>query len=225
MAEQTLNNPLSGSEVIEAILDKIRLKMQSDCFLNANSAYDWFSAEVEIHLDMHDAGAHIKVDHKVIKAHGSQPADDLQHVEADFYIDPAPPNEVRVDTGQAVPTLTRDPESGKDVVKGVRYARKDAKKAAGRVVAMLLLCAGLAHGQAKKSVTPPPAPVIPAPQFEASESIALVALSNRRRDIDKQNSEWLDAMRQMEADIARHHPGYHFDETKGQLEKDAPTKK
>ena len=129
MAERTLNNPLGGNEVVEAILDKIRLKLKSDCFLNANSAYDWFSAEIEIHLDMHDAGAHIKADFKVQASNGEEPVDgtELQHVEAEFHIDPAPPNEVRVDTGQPVPTLTRDSD-GRDVVKGVRYARGNAKK-------------------------------------------------------------------------------------------------
>lgn len=127
MAEQTLNNPLSGGEVVEAILDKIRASLRLDCHLNPNSAYDWFSAEVTIKLDMHDAGAHIKGDYTAKATEGNQVAD-AQHVEADFHIDPAPPNEVRVETGQPVPTLTKD-EQGNDVVKGVRYSRKDAKKA------------------------------------------------------------------------------------------------
>jgi hypothetical protein len=127
MAEQTLKNPLSGAEVIEAILDRLRSSLQADCHLNANSAYDWFSAEVAVKLDMHDAGAHIKVD-RIAKIHsGTHPSEDLQHVEADFHIDPAPPNEVRVDTGQPVPTLTKD-EQGRDVVKGVRYSRGGAKR-------------------------------------------------------------------------------------------------
>ncbi len=129
MAEQTLNNPLAGNEIIEAILDKVRAKLRSDCFLNANSAYDWFNADISYKIDMHDSGALVKVDQQVIVSNGAMPeTPDLQHVEAEFHIDPAPPNEVRVETGQPVPTLTKD-EHGKDVIKGVRYARKDAKKA------------------------------------------------------------------------------------------------
>lgn len=127
MAERTLNNPLSGTEVVEAVLDKVRAKLQTDCYLNPNSAYDWFSAEIEIHLDMHDAGSHIKGDYRVQLAEGVKPAETPQHVEADFHIDPAPPNEVRVETGQPVPTLTKD-EQGKDVIRNVRYSRKDVAR-------------------------------------------------------------------------------------------------
>lgn len=129
MAEQTMNNPLSGAEVVEAVLDRLRTELRKDCYLNPSSAYDWFSCKVSIELDMHDAGSLIKVDRAVTAENGDKPGEveSLQHVSGGFHIDPAPPNVVRVETGQPVPTLTRD-EHGKDVVKGVRYGRKDAAK-------------------------------------------------------------------------------------------------
>lgn len=213
MAEQTLNNPLSGDEIIEAVTDSLRIKMRRDCFLNKNSAYDWFSGDVAVKLDMHDAGTRVSADHAAHSERGTapNPDDDRQHVEAQFFIDPAPPNEVRVGTGQPVPTLTRDAQ-GKDVIKGVRYARKDAAKA-GKVLALILACAALAVGQAN------------APALTSTEMIALNAIIERRANLAREEQKVDAALREIEADIAKGHPGYHFDETKQVLAKDEPTKK
>jgi hypothetical protein len=128
MAEKTLNVQLNGAEIVEAVVDAIRQKMTTDCFLNPNSAYDWFSAEVRVKLDMHDTGAHVKGDYSATTIAGAEPNGEVATADATFEIEPAPPNEVRVASGQAVPTLTRDGD-GKPVIKGVRYARKDAQKA------------------------------------------------------------------------------------------------
>jgi hypothetical protein len=126
MAEIVLANPLSGLEVIEAVVDQVRTQMRKDCNLNVNSAYDWYDAEI----NMHDAGSHIKGDYTAKSAQGSKPSDgeEIEQAFASFDVDPASPNEVRVATGQDVPVLTKG-ENGEQVVKGVRYKRADAKKA------------------------------------------------------------------------------------------------
>lgn len=130
MAEHTLNSQLSGDEIIEAVIDKLRAAMRKDCYLNKNSAYDWFNATVTVQLNMHDTGNLIKGDYTAQTQHGVSPAngEDIQEVTAGFDIDAQSPNEVRVATGQPVPTLTKD-ATGKTVVKGVSYARKDVRKA------------------------------------------------------------------------------------------------
>lgn len=127
MAEQTLNDPLSGAEIIEATLDKLRTKMVRDCFLNPNSSYDWFTADITIHLDMHDAGVHVKSGpHAATLTVGTKPVESTQVADV-LEVDAAPPNEVRVSTGQPVPTLTKG-EGGESVVKRVPYPRSAAAK-------------------------------------------------------------------------------------------------
>lgn len=130
MTEQTLNNPLSGAEVVEALVDQLRTKLQRDCYLNPNSAYDYFSATIAVSIQMHDAGALVPVSVTLTVASGVEPPDDsIETVEGVVEIPMAPPNEVRVKTGQGVPTMTKD-ANGNTVVKPVRYSRDSAARKA-----------------------------------------------------------------------------------------------
>lgn len=123
MAEVTLNSQLSGTEVVEAIVDKVRAKLRRDCYLSPNMAYDWFMATIKIELDVHDAGTTLKIDTTEVIAEGEEPGEDepIMTVSEHMDIPAAPPNTVRIETGQDIPTLTK--ENGKNVVKGVRYGK------------------------------------------------------------------------------------------------------
>jgi hypothetical protein len=131
MAERVLANPLSGSEVMEAVLDKIRTKLQSDCYLSPNVAYDYFTCNVKLSLRAHDVGrtAEVEVDETITAGESNPEHAALEAADAEFQIEAAPPNEVRVETGQPVPVLTRDSD-GKPEVKHIKYSRKQLEKAA-----------------------------------------------------------------------------------------------
>lgn len=129
MAERVLANPLSGSEIIEAIVDKIRQRLQKDCYLSPNLAYDYFTADVRISLTAHDVGraAIVEVEQQVTE--GPRPEDAaLDAADAEFHINAEAPNVVRVESGQPVPVLTKDSD-GHPEIKGVRYSKKQLAKA------------------------------------------------------------------------------------------------
>ncbi len=127
MAEKTLNNPLNGREVTEAVLDAIRTRMESDCYLNPNSCYEWFSAVITVKLSMRDAGVDVQVDKSISVMQGGDSDEPATTVDDEFSIEPAPPNEVRVNSGQPVPVLTKD-ENGKYVEKGIKYSKKHVNR-------------------------------------------------------------------------------------------------
>ncbi len=131
MPERVLANPLSGGEIRRAILDKISQRLAQDGFLNENLAYDFYDARIKISLTAHDVGRAAPVNLDVHVTDGEPPENEnaaLDAADAEFEIDAAAPNEVRVETGQDVPVLTRD-EKGNPAIKGVRYSRKQLEKA------------------------------------------------------------------------------------------------
>lgn len=130
MSERVLANPLSGLEVRTAILDKIGRCLERDCHLSANLAYGFFEAKVTIRLTVHDIGRVEEVNVDVNASAGEipeNPDEYLDQADAELNIEAESPNEVRVDTGQEVPILTRDAD-GNQTIKGIRYARKHAQK-------------------------------------------------------------------------------------------------
>lgn len=129
MAERVLANPLSGAEIIEAVLDKIRQRLQRDCHLSPNLAYDYYLADIKINLTAHDVGRAVGVDVSQVVTEGVRPEDAaLEAAEAEFHIDAEAPNVVRVETGQEVPVLTKGSD-GKQTVRGIKYSRKKLEKA------------------------------------------------------------------------------------------------
>jgi hypothetical protein len=130
MAERVLANPLSGLEVRTAILDKIGRCLERDCHLSVNLAYQFFEAHVTISLKVHDIGRVETVNADVTAKDGEipeNPDEFLDQADAELDIEAQSPNEVRVETGQEVPVLTRDAD-GNQTIKGIRYARKHAQK-------------------------------------------------------------------------------------------------
>lgn len=65
------------------------------------------------------------------------------------------------------------------------------------------------------------APPAPAPQLTTTEQIALSTVIDKIKQIQEQNKNAYDALHQVEADISKSHPAFHFDERTNQLVPDA----
>jgi len=130
MPEKVLALPLSGEEIRKAILDKISQRLERDGYLNPALAYDYFEGKVTVEILCHDVGrtAPVNITETVVIGAKPEESDDvyLDQAEGEFLIEPKPPNETRVESGQDVPVLTRG-EGGKPEVKGIRYGRNKAK--------------------------------------------------------------------------------------------------
>jgi hypothetical protein len=128
--EKVLNLPLSGSEVREAVLDRISQYLAQDCFLSPNCAYEYFKAEITVHITAHDVGRDAVVGTlPIVVTAGTPPENEdefLEQADAVLEIHPAAPNEVRVESGQPVPVSTTT--KGKPDIKPVQYARKPKGK-------------------------------------------------------------------------------------------------
>ena len=145
MADKVLNDPLTGEEIILALSDHIANSLRRDCFLNAHTAYSYYSANISIGLVLHDASGMrtAEVEQTIIKMEGevsNDQIDELEEIEGELVIEPKPPNEERVMTGQPIPVLSKDSD-GRVVTKHIKYARnkagsdKPAAKSARKAVA------------------------------------------------------------------------------------------
>jgi len=119
--------PLTGEEVQEAILYKVASSLARSCHLRATDAYASFKAEISIKLTLSDFGREVKDNH-IVSDQGDSglPAEsDPRSVESNVTMEPMPPNQVRIETDQAVPVPTV--EGGKKVVKHLKYAARKPK--------------------------------------------------------------------------------------------------
>jgi len=132
MPEKVLPLDLSGEEIRVAILDTLGRRLAKDGYLNPNMAYQMFSAKITVHIECHDLGrvAEVNVTEQVTQGEipeGENPDEYLDKADAEFTMEQKAPNDVRVETGQVVPVLTKQAD-GKPVVRGIRYGRNAAKK-------------------------------------------------------------------------------------------------
>ncbi len=134
MSEVAVPEPLSGAEIIESILHKVREKLQRDCFLSPNSAYEFFTGKIHIELVAIDCGRPAEVIIDVTHETGSLPegAAGMEPEIVDVLIEKEPPNVVRRESGQGVPIQTED-SSGRKEVRRVTYKPKGEAKAAPKV--------------------------------------------------------------------------------------------
>lgn len=132
MSEKSVVEPLSGTEVVDAIKYKVGEQLARDCFMSGNMAYESFEATVHIRIKMKDVGHNPEVD-KVIKIHGGpaipetfkDPEDAaLVHVEeSEEHYEGEPANDVRVATDQPVPVLVEGTDGRKEI-KRVSYKKQ-----------------------------------------------------------------------------------------------------
>ena len=119
--------PLTGEEVQEAILYKVATSLERTCHLKVDNAYTSFKAEISIRLTLSDFGRQVNDNHIVSDQHdtGLESESEPRTVEANVTMQPMPPNQVRIETDQAVPVPTV--ENGKKVIKHLRYAARKPK--------------------------------------------------------------------------------------------------
>lgn len=124
MAERSLNLPLSGEEIVIAVTEKLAEAMRRDCFLSQNTAYESFRAEVTVKILMTDLGRTPEAEFHVTQEVGHPTlSGNLSTAETAFTMEPAPPNEVRMETGQPLPVLTTGQATGRPEIKPVRYQK------------------------------------------------------------------------------------------------------
>jgi hypothetical protein len=126
MAERTLPEKLSGEEICKAIADRVELALRRH--INPVHAFDYYTATISISGAKSDLGRREEFEIEVKNEAGVRPEDEyLDQFDEKFEVDPKPPNEERVETGQPVPVLTQDAEGHPDIKK-VKYPRNKAKQ-------------------------------------------------------------------------------------------------
>lgn len=123
--EVSVPEPLSGTEIIEAVVFKVREQLRRDCFLSPNSAYEHFSGRIHIEIRATDCGRLVDVGADVPVVLGKEPEGDAKSeiLTSTEEIPQAPPNVVRRQTDQSVPVVTQD-NAGKQDQRRVKYARE-----------------------------------------------------------------------------------------------------
>lgn len=126
--EVAVPEPLSGTEIIDAVVFKIREAMRRDCFLSPNSAYEFFSGQFHIQIKAVDCGreadVNVKVD--VTKGNAPEPGAPVQTATVKETIPKEAPNVVRRATRQSVPVVTTD-NTGRNEQRRVTYEQKEDK--------------------------------------------------------------------------------------------------
>src|SRR6266850_1276926 len=126
MSEETVADPLSGEEVIQAIIDRVTRMLRDDCYLSPMAAYESFEVDIQVSVKMLDIGRTPEVKIRA-KVQSEKPVDETDE---DFALNAAeahmaamPPNQVRLEAGLPIPTLVEDTQGKRDI-RPVRYARK-----------------------------------------------------------------------------------------------------
>lgn len=132
MSEVSIPEPLSGSEVIDAVAYRVKEILQKDCFLSANSAYEKFECKITVELKLKDTGR-LAIVEQTIEVTGGAPLevndDDVFLAQSEVEFAEAPPNVVRQETEQPVPVMTED-SAGHKERRTVKYKKRDRAAAA-----------------------------------------------------------------------------------------------
>lgn len=126
MAEKTLPEPINGKEYCIIVADNAQqatmAALQHDCYLQGEKTYFRFGGTVTVRGWIESPAGRVEVNRDITFGDRERPAE-VQEFAAERELDYSSPNEARIETGQPVPTLTKD-EQGRPVVKGVHYARR-----------------------------------------------------------------------------------------------------
>ncbi len=130
MSEVSIPEALSGAEVIDAIVYRVRQQLQGDCFLSPNCAYETFNAKIRIECIVKDVSRQEGIATNVIVNQG-KPVDISEdgvrfEVSEEVYGEQAP-NVIRQETEQPVPVLTED-SSGNREIRRVTYKKREPAK-------------------------------------------------------------------------------------------------
>ena len=126
MSETTLAQPLSGEEVIKSVCHEVARMLRQDCFLSPNMAYESFNAKIHIEIKALDCGRIPEITREIVLSSDKtiDPNDENAALEiADSMLYDRPPNEVRQESDQPIPTLVETPD-GRREIKPVKYGKK-----------------------------------------------------------------------------------------------------
>jgi hypothetical protein len=130
--EVVMNKPLSGLEVREIILNKLKRTLDGDSRLADYVAFPAFEYRLDLAILL--AGAvhpDIKVVHEDHKgAPITDTTDNVSAVTIHQAQDQLPPNEARIEADLPVPVLGHD-EKGRPVEKSVKYGKEQVRRARG----------------------------------------------------------------------------------------------
>ncbi len=114
---------LNGEEIQHALLYKLGESLEKTCHLTSQCSYTAFKAKIRVEIILDDYGRETPDNH-IVEVSDGNVSEEARTVTAEIDIEKAPPNQVRVETGQDVPVqVVKD---GKTEVKRVRYQRKKA---------------------------------------------------------------------------------------------------
>ncbi len=116
MPEKTIALALSGAEIKEALIEKFRQGLDRDCFFHRDAAYDTISGKVTWEIGLHAVDSVTATGAASLNV-GDGEVSETQKGEVD--IEPQPPNEVRIESGQTVPT-----DSGKRI----KYSKETVRR-------------------------------------------------------------------------------------------------
>lgn len=107
MAEKTLPKPLSGVEIQEAVIAKLRQSMGVDCRLQPHMAFGAFRMKIRIELQLQDpsGGTDAKTNHEVVVEQGAEDLEGVEQLLVEAEQEMMPPNRVRMAAALPIPTL------------------------------------------------------------------------------------------------------------------------
>jgi hypothetical protein len=126
-SEKSIPLPLTGEEIQEAVVVKLRECMQKNCHLGLGNAYTSAKIEVTVKMTLFDYGREVRNNElATVEIDSGLPQESAPvTVEGQLTTDPMPPNQLRVETDQSVPVQTT--QDGKKVTKHLKYAPRKAK--------------------------------------------------------------------------------------------------
>jgi hypothetical protein len=121
-SEKSLPLPLTGEEVQEAVVFKLRECMQKSCHLSSGNAYTSARFEIAVKMTLWDYGREVR-NNEIASGEidsGLPPESEPETVEATLTVEPMPPNALRQEVDLPVPVQTV--VDGKKVTKHLKYA-------------------------------------------------------------------------------------------------------
>lgn len=126
MDETTIPKALSGPEIIEAVVYKMRENLSKNCLLAPHCAYAAFGFDATVKINFVNPTSSIKeAQGFAIGSGGEVPADEVEQLSetVKMHEDAEPPNKVRRDTGQGIPAMVKTPQGGTTETK-LKYQKK-----------------------------------------------------------------------------------------------------
>lgn len=126
-SEKSIPLPLSGDEIQEAALFKLREVMQHNTHLTQNNAYTSAKIEISVKMTLFDYGREVRNNLAVTADvdSGLPNESEPEVVEVSSMTEPMPPNQFRTETDQEVPVQTV--VDGKKKVKFLKYQPRKSK--------------------------------------------------------------------------------------------------